>query len=53
MNSLTRKLQTEVAEEVIEFTYTIRKLGTEMTLRGDCLFELLLILRNLNVLACI
>ena len=28
----------EVAEEVIEFTYTIRELGAEMILGGDCLF---------------
>lgn len=26
----------EVAEEVIEFTYTIRELGAEMILGGDC-----------------
>ena len=28
----------EVAEEVIEFTYTIRELGAEMILGGDYLF---------------
>ena len=26
----------EVADEVIEFTYTIRELGAEMILGGDC-----------------
>ena len=36
----------EVVEEVIEFTYTIRELGAEMILGGDCLFESLLIARN-------
>ena len=28
----------EVAEEAIEFTYTIRELGAEMILGGVCLF---------------
>ena len=36
----------EVAEEVIEFTYTIRELGAEMILGEVCLFESLLIVRN-------
>ena len=36
----------EVAEEVIEFTYTIRELGAEMILGGDCFLESLMIVRS-------
>ena len=36
----------EAAEEVIEFTYTIRELGAEMILGGDCFLESPMIVRN-------